>query len=305
MAVGVTSALGMGLMGTATAGTKATVKLTVDGDSSTVTTDAPVVAGLLDEQNVNYDSNDILRPGPGAAVADGMDVDVTTAVEVTVVNDDATYRRVVTAKTVNGARNELNLPAAQRKASTSLSGVRYQGARFYGPQGNRLGSKQRVREGSKAVVHDFRITFPRDKVRVKHHTVKDRSKLVRSGSKRVYKEGRNGRKRVVYRKKFVDQKLVSRTVAKSRWLKKPHRKVVRIGTGPNWRGLARCESGGNPNAVNPAGYYGLYQFSISTWHAVGGKGNPTDYGYWEQTKRAWKLFKHSGRSPWPYCGRFL
>jgi hypothetical protein len=27
----------------------------------------------------------------------------------------------------------------------------------------------------------------------------------------------------------------------------------------NWRALARCESGGNPRAVNPAGYYGLYQ----------------------------------------------
>ena len=57
--------------------------------------------------------------------------------------------------------------------------------------------------------------------------------------------------------------------------------------------------------MNPAGFYGLYQFSISTWHAVGGRGIPTDYGYWEQTKRAWKLYKSSGRSPWPVCGSRL
>ncbi|MDH4158836.1 MAG: transglycosylase family protein, partial [Actinomycetota bacterium] len=52
-------------------------------------------------------------------------------------------------------------------------------------------------------------------------------------------------------------------------------------------------------------YYGLYQFSLSTWRAVGGSGNPTDYGYWEQTYRAWKLYQASGRSPWPHCGRYL
>ena len=33
--------------------------------------------------------------------------------------------------------------------------------------------------------------------------------------------------------------------------------------GLNWAALAKCESGGNPRAVNPAGYYGLYQFSLA------------------------------------------
>ena len=110
---------------------------------------------------------------------------------------------------------------------------------------------------------------------------------------------------MTYRKVYVDGKLHNRKVVQSRVVRDAHRKIVRIGTGPNWIGLARCESGGNPNAVNPSGFYGLYQFSLSTWHAVGGKGNPTDYGYWEQTKRAWILFKGSGRSPWPVCGRYL
>ena len=44
--------------------------------------------------------------------------------------------------------------------------------------------------------------------------------------------------------------------------------------GLNWGALANCESGGNPRAVNPAGYYGLYQFDLGTWASVGGSGDP-------------------------------
>ena len=137
------------------------------------------------------------------------------------------------------------------------------------------------------------------------HVVKDRSKLVRSGSRRVVQHGHDGRKHVVYRKVYVDGHLKAKHVVRAHVVRHAKRKVVRVGTGPNWIGLSRCESGGNPNAVNPAGFYGLYQFSVSTWHAVGGRGNPTDYGYWEQTKRAWILYRSSGRSPWPVCGRHL
>ena len=81
--------------------------------------------------------------------------------------------------------------------------------------------------------------------------------------------------------------------------------MVQVGTGPNWYALARCESGNNPKIVSSAGYYGLYQFGVSTWHSVGGKGLPTDWGRHEQTLRAWKLFQHRGQAPWPVCGRLL
>ena len=175
----------------------------------------------------------------------------------------------------------------------------------YGPKGKRLSATSRVPEDSVAVVHDIRVAFPDGSMRAKLAVRKDRSKLVRSGSKRVYREGHAGRQYVVWRKTFVDQDLVRKKTVHSEWRKRAERRVVRVGTGPNWVGLARCESGRNPNAVNPAGFYGLYQFSLSTWHAVGGRGNPTDFGYWEQTKRAWILYKAAGRSPWPYCGRFL
>ena len=73
----------------------------------------------------------------------------------------------------------------------------------------------------------------------------------------------------------------------------------------NWRGLARCESSNNPRAVNPAGYFGLYQFNVPTWHSVGGRGYPHRASAPEQTYRAQRLYMSRGRSPWPNCGRFL
>jgi uncharacterized protein YabE (DUF348 family) len=76
------------------------------------------------------------------------------------------------------------------------------------------------------------------------------------------------------------------------------------GSGLNWAALARCESGGDASLVDGS-YYGLYQFSLDTWRAVGGKGRPSDASAAEQTYRAKLLYAQQGRSPWPSCGRNL
>ncbi|MFD6098998.1 ubiquitin-like domain-containing protein [Nocardiopsis flavescens] len=77
----------------------------------------------------------------------------------------------------------------------------------------------------------------------------------------------------------------------------------------NWSALAQCESGGNPTAVNSAGgYYGLYQFSLSTWGSVGGTGLPSEASAQEQTQRAQQLYNTVGgnwQSQWPHCGVHL
>ena len=298
-------ALGISTIGTASAETMPTVSLTVNGKTSSFTTDAPTVGVLLERRQIRFDNNDFLSPDPAERISNGLDIHLTNAVRITVIDDRSRASHLVTAVTVNQARHALDLPSTKRVARSPYDGFSFERTRVYAPSGNKLAGRDRVREDSVAVVHDIRVAFPGDKFRVKHNTVKNRSKLVRDGSKRIYQHGRNSRKHVVWKKRFVDGKVAVRKVVKSRWLREPRRKVVRVGTGPNWVGLARCESSGNPNAVNPAGFYGLYQFSLSTWHSVGGRGNPINHGYWEQTKRAWILFRHSGRSPWPVCGRHL
>ncbi len=66
--------------------------------------------------------------------------------------------------------------------------------------------------------------------------------------------------------------------------------------------IAACESGGSPTAVNPAGYYGKYQFDMGTWASVGGTGNPAEASEAEQDYRAALLYSKAGSSPWPVCG---
>jgi soluble lytic murein transglycosylase-like protein len=66
--------------------------------------------------------------------------------------------------------------------------------------------------------------------------------------------------------------------------------------------IAACESGGDPTAVNPAGYYGKYQFDTGTWASVGGTGNPAEASEAEQDYRAALLYSRAGASPWPVCG---
>jgi hypothetical protein len=67
--------------------------------------------------------------------------------------------------------------------------------------------------------------------------------------------------------------------------------------------IAACESGGDPTAVNPAGYYGKYQFDMGTWASVGGSGNPAEASEAEQDYRASLLYSRAGSSPWPICGQ--
>jgi hypothetical protein len=75
--------------------------------------------------------------------------------------------------------------------------------------------------------------------------------------------------------------------------------------GLNWAALARCESGGRPDAVSASGTYrGMYQFSRATWAGVGGTGDPAAASVAEQTMRAQMLYARSGAGQWG-CGSHL
>jgi uncharacterized protein YabE (DUF348 family) len=147
-----------------------------------------------------------------------------------------------------------------------------------------------------------------------------------SGKTTVVTKGRAGSERVTYTLVYKNGKLVSRTRTTVVVLTAAVAQVEKVGAKPsgsssgsaagdpgapggsaaslNWAALARCESGGNPRAVNPSGYYGLYQFSLSTWHSVGGSGNPIDASASEQTHRAEILYDRAGAGQWT-CGSHL
>ena len=72
---------------------------------------------------------------------------------------------------------------------------------------------------------------------------------------------------------------------------------------PALAAIAQCESGGNPSAIGGGGAFrGKYQFTYSTWAAVGGSGDPAAAPEAEQDRRAAMLLATSGAGQGPVCG---
>ncbi|MBD0840796.1 DUF348 domain-containing protein [Streptomyces sp. TRM68416] len=137
------------------------------------------------------------------------------------------------------------------------------------------------------------------------------------GTEVVEQSGQPGLRRVTYSLRTVNGVKQKPRRIRTETVREPRTQVVKVGTKPmptsvqgadhlNWQGLAACESGGRPDAVDPSGTYGgLYQFDTRTWQGLGGKGRPQDAPASEQTFRAKKLYVQRGASPWPHCGARL
>jgi uncharacterized protein YabE (DUF348 family) len=179
------------------------------------------------------------------------------------------------------------------------------------------------------------------RVSVSFDTVRRNDPSRYQGDSTVVRAGRPGAREVTKKVTYHDGKKVAAKTVGKELVKKPTDKIIEVGTkkrpvsapapaatstpspahrstgssgssgstsssGLDWAAVARCESGGNPRAVSPGGRYrGLYQFSLSTWHSVGGSGDPINASAAEQTHRAQLLYARTGASSWPVCGHHL
>jgi uncharacterized protein YabE (DUF348 family) len=161
---------------------------------------------------------------------------------------------------------------------------------------------------------------------VKMPVTKSKDGTLSTGTIKVVSKGRAGTQSVTYQLIYENGKLVGKYEVTTVVVTAAVAQVEKVGTKAaasgstgaagnpgspggsaaslNWAALAKCESGGNPKAVNPSGYYGLYQFSLATWHSVGGSGNPIDASAAEQTSRAEILYNKAGAGQWT-CGSHL
>jgi hypothetical protein len=176
------------------------------------------------------------------------------------------------------------------------------------------GDRKRLREGDVVKMTDVVKERKVKRARVRKGTVEKFTTELKPGERKVVSTGRAGIRKTVALQTLHNGEPVKWRVVTKKLVREPRPRRVLVGReayavpgtdGLNWGALASCESGGNPNAVNPAGYYGLYQFDVGTWRSVGGSGLPTAASAAEQTYRAKLLFKQRGRSPWPNCGRLL
>lgn len=174
---------------------------------------------------------------------------------------------------------------------------------------------------------------------LEHETVKTTTADLYEDQSRVVSEGSDGERTYTYVDYLVDGEVVTSQLVSTEITTQPQDRVVEYGTtkrpapqpaptssggggsggggsgsggggggtvsGDVWAALAQCESGGNPSTNTGNGYYGLYQFSLSTWQSVGGSGLPSDASAAEQTKRAQILQARAGWGQWPACSAKL
>ena len=148
---------------------------------------------------------------------------------------------------------------------------------------------------------------------------------IEQGTEEVVQEGQDGVVNAVfYTQKVGDKTLVDAKVRED-VVSEMKPKIIHVGTkepaaattassgsadgaaaasavgGDVWAQLAQCESGGNPTTNTGNGFYGMYQFTASTWASVGGSGLPSDASAEEQTMRAQILQQRAGWGQWPAC----
>lgn len=173
-----------------------------------------------------------------------------------------------------------------------------------------------LNDGVVVTVTRLRITTATVTAQVPPPVVRKPDPSMFTNQSKVLDPGSPGVAIQTWRYTITNGKVTAKKLLKSVTTKAAKTQILAVGTKPvptnkpsadglNWAALANCESGGNPKAVNPAGYYGLYQFSVSTWRGVGGSGLPSDASADEQTYRAQLLYNRSGAGQWPNCGRYL
>jgi uncharacterized protein YabE (DUF348 family) len=274
------------------------VMLTLDGQRRQVWTTARTVDEALRQLGVRAEGAYLSASRSSAISRKGLVLDVRTERTVTFMADGRERTIRTNAASVREALDEAGI-ALRRQDTTSVPLASF------------------PRDGQTITV--MRITSTKE-VREKpigYRVEKARDSSLFAGTEVVVRQGKPGARRVTYSLRTVNGVRQKPKKIAEEVVREPVPQQVKVGTKPrldsaqgtdglNWGGLARCESGGRPSAVDPSGNYGgLYQFDTRTWRSLGGSGRPQDASPAEQTYRAKKLFVQRGASPWPHCGRRL
>ncbi|MFR0353096.1 ubiquitin-like domain-containing protein [Streptomyces sediminimaris] len=274
------------------------VRLTLDGHRHEVWTTAHTVREALEQFGVRAEGAYLSSSRSMPIGRHGLTLDVRTERSVTVMADGR-------ARTV------------RTNAATVGEVVEEAGVTLHGQDTTSVPADSFPRDGQTVTVLRIRGTKEVREEAIPFKVRRTEDPSLFRGTEVVERAGQPGLRRVTYSLRIVNgvRQKPRRTGAEV--VREPRPEVVRVGTkamptsvhgadGLNWRGLAACESGGRPDAVDPSGTYGgLYQLDSRTWHGLGGSGRPQDASEEEQTLRAKKLYVRRGANPWPHCGARL
>ncbi len=274
------------------------VTLTLDGQPRRVWTTARTVEEALRELGVRAEGAYLSLARSMEIPREGLTLDVRTERTVTFLADGRERTIRTNVASVREALAEAGIEL-RGQDTTSVPPGRF-------PRDGQTITVMRITAGKEVREHPIGFSVER----------REDSSLF-AGTEVVVRQGRPGARRITYAVRTVNGVRQKPRKLADEVVREPVTQRVKVGTAPlpdsgrgadrlNWDGLAQCESGGRPGAVDASGNYGgLYQFDTGTWHRLGGRGRPQDAPAAEQTYRAKKLYVQRGASPWPHCGRRL
>jgi uncharacterized protein YabE (DUF348 family) len=273
------------------------VRLTLDGQRREVWTTAHTVEGALRQLGVRAEGAYLSASRSRRIGRAGLALDVRTERSVTIMADGRARTIRTNAATVGEAVEEAGI-TLRGQDTTSVPAESF-------PRDGQTVTVLRI-TGMKEVREEL-IPF---------EVLRTEDPDLFQGTEVVERAGQPGVRRITYSLRTVNGVRQKPRRIETVVVRQPRAQMVKVGTRPrpsvpgadelDWQGLAVCESGGRPGAVDPSGNYGgLYQFDTQTWQSLGGKGRPQDATAAEQTLRAKKLYARQGAGAWPHCGERL
>jgi uncharacterized protein YabE (DUF348 family) len=277
--------------------------VTIDGVTREVWTTALSVDEALDDLGIRAAGAELSVSRSLGIGRHGLDFEIRTPKEVTVVADGTSTAVTTTAITVREALDDAGITLAKLDRVSPVLEVR-------------------VTDGLKLTVQRVVAEKRTVTVAVEHKVIRKDDNSLYEGDTKVDVNGRDGKIEQVVEVLIVDGKEGKHRVLSEETVLAAITEVVLVGTkerpapeppaidtsvdGGVWDLLAECESGGNWSINTGNGYYGGLQFSLSTWQAYGGSGYPHENSKAEQIRIATKVRDASGGyGPWPACAAEL
>lgn len=271
------------------------ITVTVDGEEQQLWTTALSVDEALADLDIRHEGADISVARSQSIGRGGLDFEIRTPKEITVVADGASNPVTTTALTVREALTEAGITLGDRDlVEPTLESV--------------------VADAATVTVQRVTVETETVTAAVPFETTEQEDDSLEVGKESVATEGQNGSVERVVQKTYVDGTLHNEKVLSETVVAAPVDEVVLIGTkepppppaeddsdsgggggsddnvdGGVWDRLAQCESGGNWSINTGNGYYGGLQFSLGTWRAFGGSGYPHENSKAEQIRIAEKV----------------
>ncbi|HEU0212935.1 MAG TPA: ubiquitin-like domain-containing protein [Jiangellaceae bacterium] len=279
------------------------ITVTIDGVEREVWTTALSVDEALDELGIRAAGAELSVSRSLGIGRRGLDFEIRTPKDLTIVADGRTEEFTTTALTVREALADAGITLGDRdQVAPSL--------------------EERITSGLTLTVK--RVTAERRTVTVTidHEVERRNDDSLYEGDSEVAQQGKDGKVERVVEVLVVDGVEGEQRVLSEQVIVAAVTEIVNVGTkerpaapaepidtsvsGGVWDQLAECESGGNWSINTGNGYYGGLQFSLSTWQAYGGSGYPHENSKAEQIRIATKLRDATGGyGSWPACAAKL